>query len=105
MPTGWKSFSWRDYYPKVHTFTKVEKWGLAEGHPEKGLREWGYGQYVNAYVQDHDFYNPSLGLDGIMGVYATERVPFDADQKRITRARKLARDRARQRYLRERASV
>ena len=90
---------WREYYPKVHTFTKVEKWGIAEGQP--GMREFGYGLYVNAYIQDHDFYSPGDGLNGIMGVYATERVPLDAEPSRISRARKLARDRARQRYIRE----
>ena len=102
MPTGWKESTWREFYPKVHTFTKVEKWGISEGNP--GLREWGYGQYINAYVQDHDFYLPSAGQDGVMGVYATERVAFDADQATISKARKLARDRARQRYLREKES-
>ena len=94
---------WREYYPKVHTFTKIEKRGISEGNP--GMMEYGYGQYVNAYVQDHDFYFPSEGLNGVMGMYATERVPFDADQERISKARKLARDRARQRYLREKANA
>ena len=98
---------WREYFPKIHTFTKVERWGLVDPPLETGgaTREFGYGLYVNAYVQDHDFYSPSDGLDGKMGAYATERVPFDADQARISKARKLARDRARQRYLREKATI
>ena len=90
----------------ISVYTVIQKQGIAEGHPEKGMMEYGYGQYVNAYVKDSDFDMSELGANAsMMGLYATERVPFDADQKRITKARKLARDRARQRYLRERASV
>lgn len=87
----------------ISVYTAIQKQGMAEGHPQKGMMEYGYGQYVNAYVSDDDFSIPGDPWNnGAMGLYATERVPFDADRATISKARKLARDRARQRYLRER---
>lgn len=87
----------------VHTL--IQQQGIAEGHQDRGMMEYGYGLYVNAYVTDDELSIPGDPWNnGQMGLYATERVPFYASQEQITKARKLARDRARQRYLREKGS-
>ena len=90
----------------IKVYTKVEDRGISEFQPASGASlEWGYGQYVNAYIIDTEWACPEIEGAEEMGMYATERVPFDADQERISKARKLARDRARQRYLREKANA
>lgn len=89
----------------ITVYTKIQQQGIAEGHPDKGMMEYGYGQYVNAYVTDDDFSIPGDPWNrGMQGLYATERVPLDADQATISRARKRARERARARYLRAKVS-
>ena len=89
----------------VKTYTKIQGLGIAEWHPQKGMMEHGYGLYVNAYVVDTEFDMPELEADASMGMYATERVPFDASAATISKARKRARERARARYIREKESV
>ena len=88
----------------IKIYTKIQEQGIAEGHPQSGMMEYGYGQYVNAFVIDTEFQIDGAD-DGNMGMYATERVSFDASDEQISRARRRARDRARGRYRRERAAI
>jgi len=76
----------------IKTYTRIEK---------DNRQEFGYGLYVNAYVVDTDLAVPEAGIDGECGLYASECVPFDADDARISRARRRVRQNARRRYERE----
>lgn len=87
----------------ISIHTEIEKQGLIDPPLEgdSATMEWGYGLYVNAYVYDSLFAVPGIS-DGGLGIYATERIPFDHDQATLSRARKRARERARHRYLKAR---
>jgi hypothetical protein len=83
----------------IKVYTKLQEQGISEGNP--GMMEYGYGLYVNAFVIDTDFENEDLGLSGECGMYATEKVSFEASDATIARARKRARERARHRYIKD----
>ena len=87
----------------IKTYTKIEDQGMVDPPlPQGGATgEYGYGQYVNAYVIDTEYQFEDVADSGEMGLYATERVPFDASDKRISKASKLACQRARRRYIAE----
>ena len=89
----------------VKVYTEIGQAGIAEGADRPGLMEYGYGQYVNAFVYDTELAVPEQGIDGSCGMYATERVAFDADAETISKARRRARDRARYRYLRDKENI
>ena len=65
-------------------------------HEKDNRQEFGYGLYVNGYVTDTDF-DPNE----VLGLYASECVPFNADSDRIKRAERRVRTNARRAYQRE----
>jgi len=65
-------------------------------HENDNRTEYGYGVYVNGYVTDSQFDPPFEP-----GLYASECVPFNADDERIKRAERRVRQNARRAYLRE----
>ena len=69
-------------------------------------REFGYGLYVNGYVTDSDFDSLDSGLDGEMGLYASECVPFgQASNGAMKAAGKRVRRTALRRYRAELARI
>ncbi len=77
--------------PKIKTYTKVEK---------NNRQEYGYGQYVNAYVVDND-----LNDNAEMGLWASECMSFDATSDQISRSRRRVRQNARNAYQRDLDSI
>ena len=64
-------------------------------HEKNNREEYGYGIYVNGYVEDDEF------PDAPAGLYASECVPFDADDDRIRKAERRVRNNARYAYKRD----
>ncbi len=65
-------------------------------HENDNRQEYGYGIYVNGYVEDDEF------IDAPMGLYASECVPFSRNTpKYIKKAEHRVRQNARNAYRRE----